>query len=72
MNENKIKLRKVGIFSQQLVLPVTELLQEWFVPHGIEITTLADGEKSETGLDLIEPGSGPVRSFGGDCDGSFR
>jgi len=45
VNENKIKLRKVGIFSQQLVLPVTELLQEWFVPHGIEITTLADGEK---------------------------
>lgn len=59
MNENKIKLRKVGIFSQQLVPPVTELLQEWFVPHGIEITTLADGEKSETGLDLIV-------SFGGD------
>ena len=59
MNENKIKLRKVGIFSQQLVHPVTELLQEWFVPHGIEITTLADGGKSETGLDLIV-------SFGGD------
>jgi hypothetical protein len=33
VNENKIKLRKVGIFSQQLVLPVTELLQEWFVPR---------------------------------------
>ena len=45
VNENKIKLRKVGIFSPQLVHPVTELLQEWFVPHGIEIATLADGGK---------------------------
>jgi len=67
VNKNKIKLRKVGIFSQQLVHPVTELLQEWFVPHGIEITTLADGKKSETGLDLIV-------SFGGDgtvLDGNY-
>ena len=59
MCENKINLRRVGIFSQQLEQPLYDFLQEWFVPHGIEMSTLEDGVKSRDGLDL-------VISFGGD------
>ena len=59
VKENKIKLQKVGIFSQQMGHPVTDLLQEWFVPHGIEIFPLEEGKESKAGLDL-------VISFGGD------
>ena len=59
MNENKIKLRKVGVFSPQFDKPVTELVQKWFVPHGIEISHLEDDSVSIDDLDL-------VLSFGGD------
>ncbi|HIA58167.1 MAG TPA: NAD(+)/NADH kinase, partial [Candidatus Lambdaproteobacteria bacterium] len=59
MSENKIKLRRVGIFSPQFEQPVTELIQEWFVPHGIEISPLEDNTGSKDDLDL-------VLSFGGD------
>ena len=59
VKENKIRLEKVGIFSQQMGHPVTDLLQEWFVPHGIEIFPLEEGKESKAGLDL-------VISFGGD------
>ena len=59
MSENKIKLRRVGIFSPQFEQPVTELIQEWFVPHGIEILPLEDNTGSKDDLDL-------VLSFGGD------
>ena len=47
--ENKIKLHRIGIFSPQLEHPITELLQEWFVPHGIEIINLEDGKESDSG-----------------------
>ena len=53
VKENKINLRKVGIFSQQMGHPVTDLLQEWFVPHGIEIFPLEEGKESKSGLDLV-------------------
>ena len=53
VKENTIRLQKVGIFSQQMGLPVTDLLQEWFVPHGIEIFPLEDGKESKTSLDLV-------------------
>ena len=59
MSENTIKLRRVGIFSPQFEQPVTELIQEWFVPHGIEISPLEDNTGSKDDLDL-------VLSFGGD------
>ena len=59
MSENKINLRRVGIFSTQSELPLYEILQDWFVPHGIEMSTLEEGVKSRDGLDL-------VISFGGD------
>ena len=49
----------MGIFSQQFEQPVTELIQEWFVPHGIEISPLEDNTGSKDDLDL-------VLSFGGD------
>ena len=59
MIEKKIKLRKVGIFSPQIEHPVNEVLEEWFVPHGIEIFYLKDNLSKKTDLDL-------VLSFGGD------
>ena len=59
VRENKIKLRKVGIFSPQYEQPVTELVQEWFVPHGIEISPLEENVGRNDDLDL-------VLSFGGD------
>ena len=59
MIEKKIKLRKVGIFSPQFEHPVNELLEEWFVPHGIEISSLKDNSIKKNDLDL-------VLSFGGD------
>ena len=59
VRENKIKLRKVGIFSPQYEKPVTELVQEWFVPHGIEISPLEENGGRNDDLDL-------VLSFGGD------
>jgi len=59
VSENKIKLRKVGIFSPQFEQPVTELVQEWFVPHGIEISPLEENAGRNEDLDL-------VLSFGGD------
>ena len=49
----------MGIFSPQFEQPVTELIQEWFVPHGIEISPLEDNTGSKDDLDL-------VLSFGGD------
>jgi len=49
----------VGIFSPQFEQPVTELIQEWFVPHGIKISPLEDNTGSKDDLDL-------VLSFGGD------
>ena len=49
----------MGIFSPQFEQPVTELIQEWFVPHGIEILPLEDNTGSKDDLDL-------VLSFGGD------
>lgn len=59
VSENKIQLRKVGIFSPQFEQPVTELVQEWFVPHGIEISPLEENAGRNKDLDL-------VLSFGGD------
>ena len=59
MSENKISLRRVGIFSTQSEQPLYDFLQDWFVPHGIEMSTLEEGVKSRDGLDL-------VISFGGD------
>ncbi len=59
MSENKIKLRRVGIFSPQSEQPLSDFVKEWFVPHGIEISPLEDGAKNRDGLDL-------VISFGGD------
>ena len=59
VRENKIKLRKVGIFSPQYEQPMTELVQEWFVPHGIEISPLKENGGRKDDLDL-------VLSFGGD------
>jgi len=59
VSENKVKLRKVGIFSPQFEHPVKELLEEWFVPHGIKISSLEDAASKKDDLDL-------VLSFGGD------
>ena len=59
MSENKIKLRKVGIFSPQLEHPIQELIEEWFVPHGIEIFSLENSSGKWNDIDLI-------LSFGGD------
>ena len=59
VTKKRIKLHRVGIFSTQLVHPVTDLFNEWFVPHGIEIITVGHGKESETSLDLVV-------SFGGD------
>ena len=60
MSENKINLRRVGIFSTQSEQPLFDFLQDWFVPHGIEMTTLQAGVKNRDSLlDL-------VISFGGD------
>ena len=59
MKKNKINLRKVGIFSPKKEHPVKELLEEWFVPHGIEISSIEDAESKKDDLDL-------VLSFGGD------
>ena len=59
MIEKKIKLRKVGIFSPQFEHPVNEFLEDWFVPHGVEISSLKDNSIKKNDLDL-------VLSFGGD------
>ena len=59
MTENKINLRRVGIFSTKSEQPLYDFLQDWFVPHGIEMHTFEEGVKSRDGLDL-------VISFGGD------
>ena len=59
MIENKINLRKVGIFSPHFEHPVNEFLEEWFVPHGVEISPLKDNSNKKNDLDL-------VLSFGGD------
>ena len=59
MKENKINLRRAGVFSQQLKLPLQELLQEWSAKHNIEIVALVDTENNGDTLDL-------VISFGGD------
>ena len=59
MSENKINLRRVGIFAQQSEQQLYNFLHAWFLPHGIEISTLEEGAKSKDGLDL-------VLSFGGD------
>ena len=59
MSENKINLRRVGIFTQQSEQQIYDFLQEWFIPHGIEMSCLEEGFKSKEALDL-------VISFGGD------
>ena len=59
MKENKINLRKVGIFSPQYDQHQTDLLQESIFPSGIEIISLEDKNVSDEDLDL-------VLSFGGD------
>ncbi len=59
MNENVINLRRVGIFTQQSEQNLYSFLQNWFLPHGIEISKLKDGFKTRDDLDL-------VISFGGD------
>ena len=59
MSENKINLRRVGIFTQQSEQQIYDFLQQWFIPHGIEISWLEEGFKSKDALDL-------VISFGGD------
>lgn len=59
MKENKINLRKVGIFSPQYDQHRTDLLQESIFPSGIEIISLEDKNGSDEDLDL-------VLSFGGD------
>ena len=59
MSENKINLRRVGIFTQQLEQHLYSFLQHWFLPHDIEMSSLEDGDKSRDDLDL-------VISFGGD------
>ena len=59
MSENKINLRRVGIFTQQSEQQIYDFLQKWFVPHGIEMSWLEEGFKSKDALDL-------VISFGGD------
>ena len=59
MSENKINLRRVGIFTQQSEQQIYDFLQQWFIPHGIEISWIEEGFKSEDALDL-------VISFGGD------
>ena len=59
MSENKINLRRVGIFTQQSEQQIYDFLQEWFIPHGIEMSWLEEGFKNKDDLDL-------VISFGGD------
>ena len=59
MSKNKISLRRVGIFSTQSEQSLYDFLQDWFVPHGIEMSPLKDDVKSRDGLDM-------VISFGGD------
>jgi len=59
VSKNKIQLRRVGIFSPKIKQPVTELLAEWFVPHGIEFLPIEDLASRKDDLDL-------VLSFGGD------
>jgi len=59
VSKNKINLRRVGIFSSQSEQPMYGFLQDWFVPHGIEMSRLEEGVKSRDGLDL-------VIAFGGD------
>ena len=59
MSENVINLRRVGIFTQQSEQHLYSFLQHWFLPHGIEMSSLEEGFDSRQGLDL-------VISFGGD------
>jgi len=59
VTKNKINLRKVGIFSPKFEHPVKELIEDWFVPHGIKISSMDDAESKKDDLDL-------VLSFGGD------
>ena len=59
MKEKKINLRRVGIFSQHSDQTLYNYLQDWFLPHGIEMSLLEDKIKSSDSLDL-------VISFGGD------
>ena len=59
MSKNKINLRRVGIFTQQSEQQIYDFLQQWFIPHGIEMSWLEEGFKSKDALDL-------VISFGGD------
>ena len=59
MSKNKIQLRRVGIFSPKIKQPVTELLADWFVPHGIEFLPIEDLASRKDDLDL-------VLSYGGD------
>ena len=59
MNKNLINLRRVGIFTQQLEQHLYSFLQNLFLEHGIEMSTLEVGVKSRDDLDL-------VISFGGD------
>ena len=53
MRENKIKLRKVGIFSPQYDQNQTDLLQESIFPSGIEIVSLEAKNGSYEDLDLV-------------------
>ncbi len=59
MIKNKIILKRVGIFSQQLEPSLYNFLKDWFIPQHIEISKLKEGLKSRNDLDL-------VISFGGD------
>tara|TARA_Y100001970_G_C14253889_1_gene873723 strand:- start:5515 stop:6330 length:816 start_codon:yes stop_codon:yes gene_type:complete len=59
VTKNKIKLNKVGIFSPQYEHPINEYLEEWFVPHNVEIFPIKDNSIKKDDLDL-------VLSFGGD------
>tara|TARA_B100000945_G_scaffold282224_1_gene250486 strand:+ start:497 stop:1324 length:828 start_codon:yes stop_codon:yes gene_type:complete len=59
VNKNLINLRRVGIFTQQLEQHLYSFLQNLFLEHGIEMSTLEVGVKSRDDLDL-------VISFGGD------
>ena len=53
MNENKINLSKVGVFSQQSEQSLYDFLQDWFFPQGIEIIELGESFKNREGLDLV-------------------
>jgi NAD+ kinase len=59
VSENKINLRRVGIFTQQSEQQIFDFLQQWFIPHRIEMSWLEEGFKNKEPLDL-------VISFGGD------